>query len=231
MQAREIKDRLKSLIEEASAIDPRLANRLQEINRWVKDVKPGSLTAKRFVILFLLQIIQDAEVWLRLKSLPSQEEQQSALTALNPTLKYWYGYLFPKWLSENDPKFYIWRRKLMAGEFNQEDAKLIDSVANNIKNCGGTIVQRYIADLSMATDIIVSSRQEMPLCIQLTSVSKEFSQDKLNDWENTLIFWAIDRGLFLSYNPRATDFVNQIVNILLYNSDNLSIGSYLKFNL
>ncbi|MBD2248559.1 hypothetical protein [Nostoc sp. FACHB-888] len=231
MQAQEIKKQLRLLIEEASVIDLDLAKRLEEINRWVKDVKPGSLTAKRFVILFLQQIIQDAEVWLKLKSLPSEEEQQSALIVLNPTLKYWYGYLFPKWLSENDPKFYIWKRKLMAGEFNQEDAQLIDSIANNIKSCGGTIVLRYIADLSMATDIIVSSTQESPLYIQLTSVSEEFSQEKFDDWENTLIFWAIDRGLFLSYNPRASDFVNQIVNILLNNSDNLSIGSYLKFNL
>ncbi|MEH2152824.1 hypothetical protein [Nostoc sp.] len=231
MQAKEIKTQLRLLIEEASIIDPVLTKRLEEINRWVKDVKPGSLTAKRFVILFLQQMIQDAEVWLRLKSLPSEEEQQSALRVLNPTLKYWYGYLFPKWLSENDPKFYIWRRKLMAGEFNQEDAKLIGSIANNIKSCGGTTVLRYVADLSMATDIIVSSRQESPLCIQLTSVSEEFSQEKFNDWENTLIFWVIDRGLFLSYNPRATDFVNQIVNTLLSNSDNLSIGSYLKLNL
>ncbi|MFN6515312.1 MAG: hypothetical protein RMY29_012565 [Nostoc sp. CreGUA01] len=231
MQAQEIKKQLRLLIQEASVIDPGLAKRLEEINRWVKDVKPGSLTAKRFVILFLQQMIQDAEVLLKLKSLPSQEEQQSALTVLNPTLKYWYGYLFPKWLSENDPKFYIWRRKLMAGEFNHEDAKLIDSIGNNIKSCGGTIVLRYIADLSMATDIIVSSTQESPLCIQLTSVSEEFSQEKFDDWENTLIFWAIDRGLFLSYNPRATDFVNQIVNLLLSNSDNLSTGSYLKFNL
>ncbi|QLE42065.1 hypothetical protein FD723_17660 [Nostoc sp. C052] len=231
MQAKEIKTQLTLLIEEASIIDPGLAKRLEEINRWVKDIKPGSLTAKRFVILFLQQMIQDAEVWLKLKSLPSEEEQQSALRVLNPTLKYWYGYLFPKWLSGNDPKFYIWRRKLMAGEFNQEDAKLIGSIANNIKSCGGTTVLRYVADLSMATDIIVSSTQKSPLCIQLTSVSEEFSQEKFDHWENTLIFWAIDRGLFLSYNPRATDFVNQIVNILLYNSDNLSIGSYLKFNL
>lgn len=231
MQAQEIKKQLRLLIEEASVIDPDLAKRLEEINRWVKDVKPGSLTAKKFVILFLQQMLQDAEVWLRLKSLPSQEEQQSALTVLNPTLQYWYGYLLPKWLNENDPKFYIWKQKLMAGEFNQEDAKLINSIANNIKNCGGTVVQRYIADLSMATDIIVSSRQEMPLCIQLTSVSEEFSQDKFDDWENTLTFWAVDRGLFLSYNPRATDFVNQIVNIILYNSDHLSTGRYLKLNL
>ncbi|MDZ8257255.1 hypothetical protein [Nostoc sp. ChiQUE01b] len=87
MQAKEIKKQLRLLIEEASVIGPGLTKRLEEINRWVKDVKPGSLTAKRFVILFLQQMLQDAEAWLRLKSLPSEEEQQSALTVLNPTLK------------------------------------------------------------------------------------------------------------------------------------------------
>lgn len=74
MQAKEIKTQLRLLIEEASIIDPDLAKRLEEINCWVKDVKPGSLTAKRSVILFLQQMIQDAEVWLRFKSLPSEEE-------------------------------------------------------------------------------------------------------------------------------------------------------------
>ena len=51
----EIKEKLKSLIEEASTIDPRLAIRLNQINRWIKDVKPGSLTAKKFVLFFLQQ--------------------------------------------------------------------------------------------------------------------------------------------------------------------------------
>lgn len=231
MQGKEIQEKLKSLIEEASAIDPSLATRLDEINRWVKDVKPGLLTAKRFVMLFLLQIIMDAEAWIILKSLPSEEEQQSAFDALQPSLKYWYSYLFPKWLSENDPKFYIWRQKLMAGGFSQEDARLIESVANSVKRRGGTVVQRYIADLSMATDIIVSGRQNKPLCLQLTTLSDEFSQDKSEDWENTLRFWVIERGVFLSYNPTVTDFVNQIVNITLYNSDNLRIGAYIKFRL
>ena len=228
MQGKDIQEKLASLIEEASAIDPSLATRLDEINRWVKDVKPGLLTAKRFVMLFLLQVIRDAEAWIILKSIPSEEEQQAAFDALQPTLKYWYSYLFPKWLSENDPKFYIWRQKLMAGVFSQEDARLIESVANSVKRRGGTVVQRYIADLSMATDIIVSGRQNKPLCLQLTTLSEEFSQEKLEDWKDTLRFWEIERGLFLSYNPRATDFVNQIVNITLYNSDNLRTEAYLK---
>ncbi|MEW6498092.1 MAG: hypothetical protein AB1589_37165 [Cyanobacteriota bacterium] len=231
MQGKEIQEKLKSLIKEASAIDSSLATRLDEIYRWVKDVKPGSLTAKKFVILFLLQIIKDAEAWLIVKSLPSEEEQQSAFDALQPTLKYWYSDLFPKWLSENDPKFYIWRQKLMAEEFSQEDTRLLEAVANTVTRRGGTVVQRYIADLSMATDIIVSSRQNKSLCIQLTTLSDEFSQNKSEDWENTLQFWEIDRGLFLSYNPSAANYVNQIVNIALYNSNHLKTGVYLKFSL
>ena len=231
MQAKDIKKRLKKLIEEASVVDPNLESRLNEIDRWVGDIKIGSLTAKRFLILFLEQIIRDAEAWLRFKSLPSQKEQQAAMEALNPTLKYWYDYLFPKWLAYNDPKFYIWRRRLMAGKFTQNDASLIAAVANNIQLRGGTVVQRYIADLSMSTDIIVSGRQKESLCVQITSLSKEFCQEKSNDWESTLRFWGIERGLFLSYNPGESSFVNQIANITLYNSNHLKISVYLRFNM
>ncbi|MBH8563689.1 hypothetical protein I8748_16070 [Nostoc sp. CENA67] len=150
---------------------------------------------------------------------------------MTTTEKYWYSELFPKWLSENDPKFSIWRRKLMTGEFSQNDANFINLISSNIENRGGTVVKRYIADLSMATDIIVSSRQEKPLCIQITSLSEEFYQQKSDDWERTLRFWKIERGLFLSYNPSVNDFGNQIVNIVLYNSVHLKSGIYLKFNL
>lgn len=230
MQAKEIKEKLKSLINEASSIDPSLERRLIEINRWVKDVKPGSLTSKRFVIAFLLQIIRDAEAWLRLKSLAS-EEQQLALEQLKPTVKYWYGYLFAQWLNKQDPKFHIWRQKLMAGEYSQGDARVIEALTNIIRRRQGTVVQRYIADFSMATDIIISSRQNQPLCIQLTTLSNQFSQAKSKDWESTLRFWEIERGLFLSFNPTTNDFENQLVNIALHNSDNLRTDIYLRFSL
>lgn len=231
MQAKEIKEKLKSLIIDASSIEPCLAKRLDEINRWVKDVKPGSLTAKKFLMAFLLQIIRDSEAWLIIKSLPSEDEQQLAFAELNPALRYWYSDLFPKWLNENDPKFYIWRQKLMAGEFHQEDGDFLKSVANQLNRRQCPIVRRYIADLSMATDIIISSKQEKALCIQLTTLSEEFSQGKSGNWENTLRFWGIERGLFLSFNPSEPDFLHQLVNIALYNSDKLRPRVYLKFSL
>ena len=231
MHPQQIKEKLKSLIEEASTIDPSLAIRLNQINNWIKDVKPGTLMSKRFVLLFLQQFIRDTEIRLDIKRLTSEAERQDVYELMTPPERYWYGELFPRWLSKNDPKFHIWRKKLMSGEFNQEDEKLINLIANVIKLNGGQALQRYIIDLSMASDIIVSSIQEQPLCIQLTSQSQEFTQAKSDDWEDTLISWGIARGLFLSFNPGESDFINQIVNLALDKSDNLNNGIYQKINL
>lgn len=229
MQAKEIKEKLKSLIEQASSIDQNLARRLDEINRWVKNIKPGSLTAKPFVIAFLLEVITDSTIWLIIKSLPSEEEQKAKFEQMTPIERYWYAYLFPRWFNASDSKFYIWKQKLMAGEFNQLDDDIIKLIAQDIVSREGSFWQRYIADLSMATDLIVSRNNE-PLCIQVTSVSEEFNYQKYQAWQNTLRSWEIERGLFLSYNPKDADFVNQLVNVALYNSDYLSGGKYLKFS-
>ena len=126
MQAQEIKDQLNSLISEAYPVDPSLAIRLDEIYRWVKDVKPGALTNKKFVMAFLLQLVSDSEVWLAVKSLPSDAAQQAAFELMTPAERYWYSYLFPKWLSETDRKFHIWKKKLMAGDFYPADDRLFD---------------------------------------------------------------------------------------------------------
>jgi hypothetical protein len=231
LHPQQIREKLKSLIEEASSIDPSLAIKLNQINNWIKDVKPGTLMSKRFVLLFLQQFIRDTEIRLDIKRLTSEAERQDFYESMTPPERYWYGELFPRWLSKNDPKFYIWRKKLMSGEFNQEDEKLINLIADVIKRNGGQVLQRYIIDLSMASDIIVSSIQEQPLCIQLTSQSQEFTQAKSDDWENTLISWGIARGLFLSFNPGESDFINQIVILALDKSDNLNNGIYQKINL
>ena len=118
----------------------------------------------------------------------------------------------------------------MSGEFSGEDSELIALVVDSIQRRGGSVVKRYIADFSMATDIIVSSSYDTSLCVQLTSLSEDFFQDKFNNWESTLRFWKIDKGLLLSYNPGVTDFVDRIVNVTLYNSNNLETGIYLTFS-
>ncbi|MEQ8757806.1 MAG: hypothetical protein RID09_30410 [Coleofasciculus sp. G1-WW12-02] len=217
-------------MKEASSIEPCLAKRLDEINRWVKDIKPGSLTAKKFVMAFLLEVIQDAKVWLAIKALSSPELQESAFEQMTPTERYWYHYLFPKWLNSNDPKFYIWKQKLMSSELTQADDDILKSIAQTIVSRGGTVWRCYITDFSMATDLIVSYRQRKPLCLQVTSVSNDYSQEKYENWQNTLQMWVIDRGLFLSYNPGKPDFLDQLVTITLHNSDFLPLGRYLKFS-
>lgn len=231
MQAKDIKKTLKLLIQEASTIDPNLAKRLEEINRWIKDVKTGSLTANKFLSLFLRQIIADSQIWLDIQIISVPEEKETFYREMTPTEQYWFRELFPQWLKEKDPKFYIWRQKIMSGEFHQLDANLLNSVTNDIKTRGGSVVQRYIADLSMATDIIVSNRQSKALCIQITRVSDEYSLLKSEVWQETLHYWHIERGLFVSYNPSTNNFVHQIVNFVRYNSDNLKSGIYLKFSL
>lgn len=229
MQAKEIKYKLQLLIEQASSIDHHLAKKLDEINRWVKNIKLGSLTAKPLVLAFLLEVITDSSIWLMIQSLPTAAERAARFEQMTPNERYWYGYLFPKWVNASDSKFYIWKQKLMAGEFNHEDDDIIKAIAQHIASRNGNVWQRYIADLSMATDLIVSNHQQQPLCIQITSVSEELNQNKYQAWESTLRSWEIERGLFLSYNPQNTNFINQLVNVTLYNSDYLVGGKYLKF--
>ncbi|WP_016950639.1 hypothetical protein [Anabaena sp. PCC 7108] len=121
MQPQEIKEILKSLIEEASTVDRNLEKRLKQINRWVKDIKSGSLTAKKFVLFFLRQIVRDTRTYLDIKSLATEDEQQQYYQRMNPAERYWYSYLFPKWLEEVDPNLEKWKQKLMSGEFDQPE--------------------------------------------------------------------------------------------------------------
>ena len=75
---------------------------------------------------------------------------------------------------------------------SSEDEDLLERISNNIKSRGGYVVRRYIVDLSMTTDIIVSKRDEKPLCIQITSLADEHYQHKSHNWENVLKYWEID---------------------------------------
>ncbi|MGA9381877.1 MAG: hypothetical protein WBV73_24215, partial [Phormidium sp.] len=147
LPAKEISPKLKELSHVASSLEPALASRLEEIWRWIKDIKPGSLTQKRFLMAFLLELIKDTEFWLELKAL-TDDERQLFFHQLTPSVRYWYESLFPKWFKQPDRKFCIWKQKLRAGEFNQEDAILIESIAREIKSRSGTFIQRYVADFS-----------------------------------------------------------------------------------
>lgn len=226
MQARDIEPELKRLIGIASSVDPGLANRLNELRRWIRDKKPGLLTSKRFVLDFLLELIVDAQTCLDLKALTYQERQE-VFEQMTPTESYWYGFLFPQWFTETAPKLPVWKQKMMAGEFTKEDEPLINLLVYQLERDGGTTLRRYIVDLSMATDLVVSGRLGLPLCVQMTSVSEELSIEKKQNWEVTLRYWGIERALFVSFNPaNQTTIVTRLSDEILVQSARLPSCCY-----
>lgn len=231
LQAKEIEPELKRLINIASSRESALAKRLEELRRWIKDKKPGLLTSKRFVMDFLLELILDVETWLNLQEL-TEQEKQDVFAQMTPTESYWYEFLFPQWFNEHDPKLDIWKKKMMAGQFTQADELFINVIVNEIERRGGTTLRRYIVDLSMATDIIVSGSSLLPLCVQLTTVSDELSTDKKQQWETTLRYWEIKRGLFASFNPAdKIKIIALLTNEILWQSNHLPNACYAQCNI
>lgn len=230
LQIKEIINKLRDQIETAGAVAPQEAEKLKKILNWVEKEKPGKLTARKYVLLFLKQLVLDLEAWLKIQSL-SAAEKSEALKRMSPTQRYWYSELFPQWLRTYDPKFYKWKRSLMKGEYPDADRELIKALLDEISSRQGDGVSRLIADLSMATDIIVSNNQENPLCTQLTMSADEYTQEKEANWEETLRYWGIERGLFISYNPALEDYLTQVVNVAKYNSDNIKQAKYQKFRI
>jgi len=235
IQAKEIKPRLEILLAEADVVNADLASRLRQISRWLKDTKPGSLTKKRELMFFLRELIEDVEIWLALEEL-EPVDKQSALSELTPTERYWFTFLFPTWLTQYDPNFDIWKKKLMAGEFEATDRPFLNLLSEQIQKSLGSVLLRYICDLSMATDLIISSSDSKLLCVQLTISDDRLTSDKKEDWLNTVQRWRIQRALFLSYNPRRKtgsqlDVITEVGNYLLEECDSLPDSCYIEYSL
>ena len=230
LQPRDIEPKLRELIKITSLVEPALAARLKTVWRWVKDVNSGLMMRKKFLMAFLLELIKDVEAWIDLKVL-SEEERQLVLDQVTPTVKYWYEVLFPKWFNQHDPKFDTWKRKLRSGEFNPEDKDTLKSIARQIESSGGSVVQRYVIDLSMATDLVTSGHLVNPLCVQITSIAEESSlKDKIDKWKKTLRDWEIERALFVSINPGKRDEgVKLAGNLIVFNSDRMLDKSLKEF--
>jgi hypothetical protein len=223
IQAKDIEPELKRLIAEARPVEPGLADRLDEIRRWIKAKKPGQLMSKRHVMDFLVELYVDARVWLDLQALESRA-RQACVDQMTPAEQYWYTELFPRWFNEPDPKLFIWKQKLMAGEFDQEDKELIDSLCDCIDQRQGSSWACYILDLSMATDLLASGTLKTPLSVQLTTLSSQLSVDKKARWELTLRYWKIQRALFVSFNPMRDSAL--LESRILQESDRLPASCY-----
>jgi hypothetical protein len=138
--------------------------------------------------------------------------------------QYWFDVLFPTWLHERDPQSPIWKQKIMAGEFRNTDDATITQMERAINAQQGSVVRRYILDLSMATDLLIAGSQQ-PLCVQLTSVTGQWLPEKVEKWQNTLMYWQILRGLMLSYAMVNTDY-QSLAKVALQHSDTLAPRSY-----
>jgi hypothetical protein len=196
----DVKPTIQRLISEAERLEPALANRLREIDKWIKDKPLGLLMRKKVLLNFLTEIIVDAELWLGLCELPL-EEQEFERHSLSMVEQFWYFTLFPRWLNEPDPKLPKWKQEILKDTCKRDDETQIVQIESSIKYCGGQIYRNMILDFSMATDLVVSGSLKQVLCVQLTISAKQNTEEKIRHWRETLNYWKIKRALFISFNP------------------------------
>lgn len=221
----QIKLEFDSVIADAQKIEPQLAKRLQQLSRWIKDKKPGLLTKKRLVMDLIVEVMQDAKLWLKIQELSDDEkddfERQAQLT---PPELYWYQTLFPEWFNQPDDKLKIWTQKIMADEYPQQDRELINGFIGEFERLPAPVLSRYILDLSMATDLMVSGQSQNPLAVQLTITNPDLLTEKQDRWKETLIFWSIKRGLLFSQSPRHP--LAESAKSIFLHSDSIEDGCY-----
>jgi hypothetical protein len=102
MEPKEIKDSLKDLIVEARPLYPKLADKLENLQRWIKNKKDGQLRNKKYVRYILFQLIVDVETFLAINDYCLQEDRHEIIKDLNRSEMYWYETLFPQWFIKED---------------------------------------------------------------------------------------------------------------------------------
>jgi hypothetical protein len=227
LKAREIRNQLEELIAQANSTEPKLAQRLRHLESWIANRKDGLLNSKPYVLDLLVEVILDSRLWLNLKPLSSAQKQDIySEMNITPAQQYWFDVLFTRWVNERDPKLPLWKQQVMAGNFNRDDEPLLRLISQEIKKLGGSCLWRHILDLSMATDLMITGLNKLPLGIQLTTVSGKYLKGKQSEWEKTLIYWKIKRGLLVSYNPASANYLSSLINLLFVNSDSLPSNCY-----
>ena len=217
LQAIEIKARLQVLKKKALFIEPKLAARISEIGTTLAKYKNELLDKKRFLIGFLNEFYYDIQTYIYdikpILNLPQGEiEKFCQQKNLSVTEYYWYSVILPNWLSQEDPKFSYWIEKLIQGEYTGSDEDLIIAITKTINaRTDGSASNRYILDLSMATDLLVSHVPSTiePVFVQLTGTAilrdGQRNPDFLNKqqkWNQTLSCWGIKRALLVAHNAQ-----------------------------
>ncbi|MBE9232352.1 hypothetical protein IQ231_11830 [Cuspidothrix issatschenkoi LEGE 03284] len=226
LQANEIKLRLQPLKRESLFRgETKSAVRIKEILATLAKYKNELLDKKRFLIDFLNEFYYDIETYLYtiqplLKLSPTEIEKSCQQKNISVTEYYWYTVILPKWLSQEDPKFSYWIEKLIQEEYTGNDEDLIFNLTKTINSrTNGSASNRYILDLSMATDLLVSHVPSTlePVFVQLTSISNlrdgQLNPDFLNKqqkWNNTISCWGVKRALLVAHDTQ----VNSPKNLL-----------------
>lgn len=220
----EARQRLEQLTKQA---EPKLAQKLIALAKWIENKKDGLLMSKPYVLDLLTEVILDVQLWLALNSISPQQRQYFYESEnFSVTERYWFDVLFPRWINDQDPKFPSWKREVMNGNFKREDEEILKNIFRELTKRGGTCLWRHLLDLSMATDLLTSGQCDKSLCVQLTTISEIHLKDKQEGWENTLEYWQIKRGLLISYNPRQNSLVPRIVTVILTHSDQATTSGY-----
>ena len=235
LRARDIVGQLQSLIEESTSIEPNLARKLSRVQSWISRKKEGLLTRKKYVMSFLTELVIDSEVYLKLKQ-ASPEVKQRVMKNMTSVEKWWYEQLFPTWLNQShDPNYNIWTKKLMGEKYKPTDEAIIACIAEAVKKSGGSFLWRYILDLSMANDLLISIQQGVPLCVQITTMSMENVErsGKRYQWELDCCQWGINQGVFAILNPQklckeVKSIARELLRYSRY-SDNISGRQYILY--
>ncbi|BAY48868.1 hypothetical protein SAMD00079811_64970 [Scytonema sp. HK-05] len=235
LKAKQLRQKLKELIDIASRVEPNLASRLRAIQQPIIKMKAGDLASRKYLIKGLEEILADAEFWLCYRQ-ASPEDQQILAGLLQPIYRYWYLYMFRNWFHKHDKKFEKWKEYFIRGMCQQNDANVIRQISSNIikgreegkdsKYQGADVLNKMVADKAMATDLMIVASKANPLCVQLTQSSDKHTHNKLQCWQETLVYWEIKRGLFASYNPRVASYINSLVANILSGTDGIKTGEY-----
>ena len=124
MEPKEIKDSLKDLIVEARPLYPKLADKLENLQRWIKKKKDGQLRNKKYVTSVLYQLIKDVKFYLLINKMPTDVKKKILKNSLGRSEQYWYETLFPQWFTKEDKYLPTWKGKLMADKFTDEDPRI-----------------------------------------------------------------------------------------------------------
>lgn len=205
MEPKEIKDSLKDLIVEAKPLYPKLADKLENLQRWIKNKKDGQLRNKKYVISVLYQLVTDIKFYLLVNKMPTELKREFVKNTLGRSEQYWHETLFPQWFMKEDKYLPTWKQKLMADEFTDDDEKDRRKLIELVEQQNGGTCWRYILDLSMATDIIINSETGLPICVQYTTNAEEYTDEKVERWRDISFYYGINRTIFVRIYPRNSD--------------------------